>query len=239
MWERVAVDVAVMSVLGLGAYWARALDGKGSMVAALVGLAVVEFGGLYPFLAMLSFVILGVLATRYRFSEKARLGVAQSGNGVRSWGNVLGNGLPAVIFLAVEYLLHLDVFWAASFAAIATANGDTLASELGKVFGRTPRLITTLRPVEPGTNGAISLEGEVFALIGATVVALFALPLTTKMEVMLLAVILGGVIGVNLDSFIGATLEKEGITDNNSTNFLASLLGGFAGAGIFYLLGGV
>ncbi len=236
MWERIAVDVAVMAVLGLGAYRAKALDGRGSLAAALVGLAVVEFGGLYPFLAMLTFVVLGVMATKYRFSEKARMGVAQSGNGIRSWGNVLGNGLPAVIFLGIEYLVHRDAFWAASFAAIATANGDTLASELGKVFGRNPRLITNFKSAKPGTNGAISLAGEFFAFLGVLIIALFAISMTSHDFLMLFAVVIGGWIGVNLDSLIGATLENRGITNNNSTNFLASILGGLIGATVFYIL---
>ncbi len=51
---------------------------------------------------------------------------------------------------------------------------------------------------------------------------------------MLFAVVTGGWIGVNLDSLIGATLENRGITNNNSTNFLASLLGGLIGALVFY-----
>ncbi|ASI98503.1 DUF92 domain-containing protein [Thermococcus celer] len=236
MLEKVAVDVAVVAGLGVGAYIFRALDVKGTVAAALLGLLVMELGGFYPFLALLTFVILGVLATRYRFHEKSLLGAAQSRGGIRSWGNVLGNGLAALIFLTFEYFSRQDVFWAASFAAIATVNGDTLASELGKVFGKNPKLITTLKPVKPGVNGAISWAGELFALLGSVVIALLAIPLTKAKVTMLLAVTIGGFIGVNLDSLIGATLEKEGITDNNSTNFLASLFGGFIGAGLFHIL---
>jgi len=236
MLERAAVDIAVVAGLGFGSYRFKALDAKGALAAALLGLSVIELGGAYPFAALLTFVVLGVLATKYKFKEKAKLGAAQSRNGIRSWGNVLGNGLAAVIFLTFEYFSNMDVFWAASFAAIATANGDTLASELGKIFGKSPKLITTLKPVKPGTNGAVSWAGELFAFAGALIMALFALPVTSEKVIMLLAVTLGGFIGVNLDSLIGATLEKEGITNNNSTNFLASLFGGFVGAGLFYLL---
>jgi uncharacterized protein (TIGR00297 family) len=236
MLERAAVDIAVVAGLGFGSYRFKALDAKGALAAALLGLSVIELGGVYPFAALLTFVVLGVLATKYKFKEKAKLGAAQSRNGIRSWGNVLGNGLAAVIFLTFEYFSNMDVFWAASFAAIATANGDTLASELGKIFGKSPKLITTLKPVKPGTNGAVSWAGELFAFAGALIMALFALPVTSEKVIMLLAVTLGGFIGVNLDSLIGATLEKEGITNNNSTNFLASLFGGFVGAGLFYLL---
>ena len=236
MLERIAVDVAVVALMGFGSYRFKALDAKGTVAAAVLGLAVIELGGLYPFLAMLTFVIAGVLSTKYRFREKVELGAAQSRNGIRSWGNVLGNGLAAAIFLAFESLSRMDVFWAATFAAIATANGDTLASELGKVFGKSPRLITNLKPARPGTNGAVSWAGELFAFAGVLMIALFALPLTDYRTQMLLAVVMGGFIGVNLDSLIGATLENSGITDNNSTNFLASLLGGLLGAAFFYLI---
>jgi len=236
MIERLAVDIAAMAALGIGAYAVKALDRRGSIAAAVVGLLIVEFGGIYPLLAMLTFVVLGVFATRYRFNEKARLGVAQSGDGVRGLGNVLGNGLAAILFLFLEHLSMRDVFWAASFAAIATASGDTLASELGKVFGKRPRLITNLRPARPGTNGAVTLAGEFFALLGVLVVALFALPVTSYKVPMLVSVVVGGVIGVNVDSLVGATLENRGITDNNSTNFLASLVGGLVGAAVFLMI---
>jgi uncharacterized protein (TIGR00297 family) len=238
MLERLLIDGAVVAVLGLGSYRVKALDGKGATVATLLGLAVIELGGLYPFLALLTFVVLGVLATKYRYGEKVKLGLAQSNGGTRSTGNVLGNGFAALLFITLEFLVRRDVFWTATFASIATVNGDTLASELGKVFGRKPRLITNLQPAEPGTNGAVSLPGEFFALVGAFLIALFAIPLTEEWVRMLMAVTLGGFVGVNVDSLIGATLENRGITDNNSTNFLASLVGGLTGALTFILLGG-
>ncbi|WP_457741723.1 DUF92 domain-containing protein [Thermococcus sp.] len=238
MLLKILADSVVIFVLGIGSYIFRALDLKGSVSAVILGVLVMELGGIYPFLALLTFVIMGVLATKYRFRDKVKKGLAQANNGVRSWENVIGNGLATLLFLLWEHHTHMDAFWAATFASIATVNGDTLASELGKVFGKRPRMITNLQPAKPGTNGAVSIEGEVFALLGCLVIALFALPLTTHKAQMLLAVLLGGFIGVNLDSFIGATLENKGLTNNNSTNFLASLFGGLIGAGIFYALGG-
>ncbi|WP_394356118.1 DUF92 domain-containing protein [Thermococcus stetteri] len=236
MTLNIIADTITMILLGILAYKSHALDIKGSAAAVFLGMGVLVFGGMWTFLALLAFLVLGVLATKYRYDEKVRRGLAQSNNGTRSIGNVLGNGLAVLVFLLVEAVVKEDVFWAATFASIATVNGDTLASELGKVLGRRPRLITNLKPVKPGTNGAVSLQGEIIAIIGALIIALFALPLTTHTWEMLLAVTIGGFIGVNLDSLIGATLEEKGITDNNSTNFLASLLGGLIGAGLFYAL---
>ena len=45
-------------------------------------------------------------------------------------------------------------------ASLATKLSDTLASEVGKAYGKTCYLSTTLKRVPPGTEGAVSLEGH-------------------------------------------------------------------------------
>ncbi|NJF25459.1 DUF92 domain-containing protein [Thermococcus sp. Bubb.Bath] len=235
-----ALTAGSIFVLALGVVALRlhALDGRGAAGAVVLGIFLLWLGGVYPFLAMMVFLMIGVAATKYRFEEKVRRGFSSKSERVRGLGNVLGNGLAVVVFLVVEMITRQDIFWAATFSAIATVNGDTLASELGKVFGRRPRLITNLKPVKPGTNGGISLPGEFFALVGAALIVPFALPLTSHKLLMGAAIVVGGFVGVNLDSLIGATLENRGITDNNTTNFTASLLGGLVGALTFTALGG-
>jgi uncharacterized membrane protein len=44
--------------------------------------------------------------------------------------------------------------------------GDTLASELGILSSTPPILLTTLKPVPPGTNGALSLLGTAASIGG-------------------------------------------------------------------------
>ncbi|WP_175059161.1 TIGR00297 family protein [Thermococcus sp. 2319x1] len=228
--------VAVIALLGALAYKLKALDAKGTIAAALIGVMTIVFGGIFPFLALLTFVLLGVFATKYRLAEKVKKGIAQEGNGIRSWQNVLGNGLAAVIFLLIEYYTKQDLFWAATFSAIATANADTLASELGKIFGKAPKMITNLKPANVGENGAISWQGELIALIGAFIIGLFAVFLTPQKMEMLFAVTLGGFIGCNIDSLLGATLENKGVINNHHTNFLATIVGGIIGGVIFLSL---
>jgi uncharacterized protein (TIGR00297 family) len=233
--DSLAVGIIAIIILSVIAYKSRALDKLGTVASFVLGFLTLYLGGILPFLALVAFLITGVLATKYKFWDKVNLGFSSPNEKTRGIGNVLGNGLAVVLFLAAEVLTHQDTFWAATFSAIATVNGDTLASELGKVFGKRPRLITNLQPVKPGTNGGISLYGELFALAGSLMIVPFVLPLTIYKLPMVFAVTIGGFIGVNLDSFIGATLENKGITDNNSTNFLASFLGGLTGALLFKL----
>jgi len=235
MGSSAIVDFIVLGTLAVIAYSVKALDIKGIATAFLIGFAVLEFGGIYPFVALFLFMFLGILATKYRFDEKVRLGLAESHRGIRSWGNVLGNGLAAVIFVVLEHYFRMDMLWAAVFSSISTANADTLASELGKVLGKKPRMITNFKEAQPGTNGAVSLQGEMASLLGALVIAVLAVFVTPYKWQMLTAVTLGGFIGANIDSLVGATLENRGITNNDSTNFLATFFGGIFGALLFYL----
>lgn len=50
--------------------------------------------------------------------------------------------------------------------------GDTLASELGILSPTPPILITTLKPVPPGTNGAMSLGGTLASIAGGLIMGI-------------------------------------------------------------------
>jgi uncharacterized protein (TIGR00297 family) len=55
-------------------------------------------------------------------------------------------------------------------ASLATAAADTVASEIGQLFGRRAFLPTTLKRVPVGTEGAISVEGTAAGAAAAAVV---------------------------------------------------------------------
>ncbi|WP_083755784.1 DUF92 domain-containing protein [Pyrococcus horikoshii] len=227
--------IIVIPFLGYLAYKVKALDKKGSLIAILLGYAIIILGGYLPFLALLTFLIAGTLATRIKWNEKNALGLNE--DVYRSVGNVLGNGLAPLLFLILEVLAEKDWGWAGVFSAIATANADTLASEIGKAFGKNPIMITTFRRAKVGESGAVSLVGEIVALLGALMIGIFAMFSSYNKFEMLLSVTIAGFLGSNIDSLVGATLERRGYLDNNGTNFVATLLGGVIGILMFLIVG--
>ncbi len=63
--------------------------------------------------------------------------------------------------------------WEAAYAgALAAANADTWATEIGRLSRSAPRMITTGRRAEPGVSGAITPLGTTASLGGALVIGL-------------------------------------------------------------------
>ena len=92
----------------------------------------------------------------------------------------------------------------------ACSCADTFASEFGVLSRRRPLLLSTLKPVPRGTDGAISLEGTLAALLGGAIIGLTAAfdPFLNGSSVFcVLKYSLVGFIGSMLDSAFGCFLQ--------------------------------
>ena len=116
--------------------------------------------------------------------------------------------------LLIPFFPRETVILAAFLGAVATANADTLATEIGLLNPSDPRLITDLRRIVPaGTSGGISLFGELATLFGALVVGIVAglLGMTGNpgwpLAVLIGTTMMAGLVGCSVDSIIGATVQ--------------------------------
>src|SRR5262245_59276486 len=149
------------------------------------------------------------------------LGIAEERGGRRGAGNAIGNTGVAAAAAVLAITTHGEAAAMVAFVAALTAGGsDTIASEIGKAWGRHTVLLATLRPVPPGTSGAVSLEGTAAGLVGALVLALAGIALGLVPAHALAAVVIGATIGSFAESLLGATLEGPGIVNNDVLNFL-------------------
>jgi uncharacterized protein (TIGR00297 family) len=121
---------------------------------------------------------------------------------------------------------------------MATATADTLASEIGSTYRGQPRMITTLKKVKAGTDGAVSLLGEAAALFGSVSIAAVAIVLGVfgpGVWTAFTLTVLGGFLGTNLDSVLGATFQQRKWLTNEGVNFFATLAGGAISMLLYYL----
>lgn len=230
--EKMVIALVFSFFLGVLAYRAKIADVSALLSAALLGVLIIVFSKLSWFLLLLTFFILGGGFTRYKYAYKESIGIAQAKDGVRSYENVFSNSTAALV-LAIAYGVFpehsLPIIYA-YMGTVATATGDTLASEIGTTAKGRPRMITTLKLSEPGVDGAVSLLGEFAAIFGSAVIGVLAYLLGVSDNFILTVLIttVGGFFGTNMDSFLGATLQKRGVLSNSGVNFVAT----FAGAGI-------
>jgi uncharacterized protein (TIGR00297 family) len=184
---------------------------------------------------MLSFFILGSLATKYKFEYKKRIGVEQGKGGAMGYRNVFSNGIVAAAAAILFGVFQQPVFIVMYVGAVATATADTLASEIG-VTGGIPYMITTLKKVPVGTNGGVTLRGEAVAFLGGLIISLVALVLNVITVQMVVVCTLAGFVGTNIDSLVGATLENRGFLGNAGTNLLATIGGGLCAVLLFLFI---
>lgn len=203
----------------------------GMLSGVFLALLTVILGDYGWFAVLISFFAIGGLSSKFRYEEKRHRGLAQENEGARGSGNVLANSavaLVAVLGAAASARIGLpeSLFQFAFTGAIAAAMSDTLSSEIGGLFD-TPRLITTLEPVPPGTDGGITWQGELAGIVGAGIVAAIAFGFFELSLIGASVIVLSGVVGMTVDSLLGATVEGT-LLDNMSVNFLATLAASIA-----------
>lgn len=225
---RLGVGLVVTVLLGYVAYALGTASVPGMLTGVLLALLAIVLGGYGWFALLITFFGVGGLSSKFRYDEKARRGIAEANNGARGSGNVLANSAVALVAVlvfaasdSVGIPRELPLF--AFAGSVATALADTLSSEFGGLFD-SPRLVTTFERVDPGTDGAVTWQGELAGVVGAGVIAAIA-GLFFDLELATTAIVLvGGVVGMTADSVLGATLEGDRL-DNQGVNLLATLAG--------------
>jgi uncharacterized protein (TIGR00297 family) len=212
----VLIGGTVCTALALGAWRAHILDTGGAITAFLIGFVAFVFpsDGWKWFVILLVFLSVSSYMTHYKYQAKRKKGFAQEKGGARGWPNVAANGAVAGLLVLFTPLFPRGPLLAAFLGAIATANADTLATEIGLLNPTDPRLITDLRKVVPaGTSGGISILGELATLFGALVIGIAAglLGMTGNPSwswgVLIGATMIAGLAGCSVDSVIGATVQ--------------------------------
>jgi len=205
--------------------------------------------GLIPLIILFA---LTFAATRMGRAKKARAGLAESRRGrsaaqvianlsvaalcgplfemaLIGWSYRNGSGITAAWIFATIKVMCL--------AAMVEATADTVSSEIGQGFGGRPVMITTMRRVEAGTDGAVTVLGSCAGVMGGAMVAIAGGWAMHLHAAAVMVALVAGVCGLFFDSLVGATLERRGWLGNDLVNFASTIFAaGLAGVGYRWLM---
>jgi uncharacterized protein (TIGR00297 family) len=195
------------------------LTTAGAIAAAAVGGTVFAATGLPGGILLASFFLSGSVLTYWGNGERGTgNGGTTTGNGERGTGNsawksvrgrtarqVIANGGWAAVGAAMVGL-GSSSGWAVLAGALAAAQGDTWATEIGARSRRLPRLLTTWREVPAGTSGGITLLGSAAGVTGAAGIGVLGMVLGLPVAVGVAAT-MAGTLGLFSDSVLGASAQ--------------------------------
>ncbi|MBI3241478.1 MAG: DUF92 domain-containing protein [Chloroflexi bacterium] len=217
MLTQLALGIALAAIIGYLGYRRRALSGSGVAGAIITGGLLFGLGGLPGAALLLAFFISSSALSRFKETQKESLVEKFSKGSQRDLGQALANGGVAALCIVGWAATQHPAWWVACAAALAAANADTWATELGVLGKSPPRLITGGQTVEVGTSGGVSAWGTLAALAGSLLIALTALiaifldpsllSLRSSALTLLLTLTLSGLAASLFDSLLGATVQ--------------------------------
>jgi uncharacterized protein (TIGR00297 family) len=242
--------VFVFGAFGISIFFAltvfalRAATGPAAACGAMICLLLIIWTGSNPgsllHTALIPLILLFALtfvATRMGRQRKATAGLAEARKG-RNAAQIIANlGAPAALSSllgiggSLGWTFHTvtpHLTGAVALAALAEATADTVSSEIGQAYGGSPVMLTTLRRVEPGTDGAISLLGTAAGIAAGAVIVLAGW-WTLQLEIHEASIaFLAACAGLFFDSLLGATVERRGWLGNDLVNFTSTLFAALA-----------
>lgn len=220
---RLAIAGGVTVGFALLARVLRGVDRSGMIAGAAACFLLFAGAGPSGFAVLASLFLLTWISTQFGYRHKQALGVAERVDGRNAWqvlANLAVSALGSLAFAATGNRAWMF----ASVAALAEAATDTVASEIGQTRGHTAVLITSWKPVAVGTDGGITIAGTLAGTAAGVLIATAAAGSGIVPRAQLWIPAAAGFVGMLVDSFLGATLQRRGTMNNEAVNFFGTVV---------------
>jgi uncharacterized protein (TIGR00297 family) len=223
------------SLLGVAAVAPKKLLTPAGLAHAWVlGVLIWVCLGWQGYLLVMFYFLAGSSVTFIGKAQKEELGIAEARSGARGPGNVWGSALVGaicaigVLYLTVQqqHVNWIPLLLLGFVASFCTKLSDTCGTEIGKAYGQRTFLITTLKAVPRGTEGAISLEGTVAGVVGSIAIAVVGWAVGLISPIGILYCAIAAFVATTVESLIGATIEdKIPFLTHDVVNIVNTLIG--------------
>ena len=242
--EHTTFELIISLILCIGlaviSYWYQILDARGAIASFAVGLIIAVFANIYWLITLICFLVITFAVTVIEFKYKIAHGVAQGRHGERGVASVMANGSILTFIAVFRFQLGYPIAGILFITSISVAASDSFANEIGVLSNKTYLITNLSKRVHPGTNGGVSILGQGAALLGASIPAIIGwfiisefnsdiFQITTLAQMPMSAYtlflpIIIGFVGCQIDSILGATLQRQKLISNDDVNFISIML---------------
>jgi len=178
---------------------------SGAYAVFFLAVFIYGFGELKWTIPILSFFILSSLISRINRKYKHDVESVTEKSFVRDHIQIFANGGVALILVVLNFFLNSGLLFVLFVSSIAAVCADTWATEIGTITKNTTIYILTLKKIEQGLSGGISVLGTVGGILGAFVISLIGKIWSGKRYFLVIAA--AGFVGSLVDSILGASIQ--------------------------------
>ncbi len=208
------VGFAGALVIVVAAYLFKSLSLSGAIGALAIGTIIFGSGGIQFAIPLLFFFISSSFLSKIKTAPKKNALIYSEKTGPRDVWQILANGGVGAV-CSIIFLISGSPFWFFPYlASICEATADTWASEIGTLSPIKPISIVTLKKIETGQSGGVTILGIIASAAGSgatMLVSFLILSVTGNHSAISLPLWLGaanaGFAGSIMDSILGGSIQ--------------------------------
>jgi uncharacterized protein (TIGR00297 family) len=202
--------IILASIISFFSYRYKFLSKGGTAALFFLAILIYGFGGWKFTLPVLVFFLFSSLITKVRKKRNPLIETYFEKTGERDHFQVFANGGFALVIVVLNYFYSSELFYIVYVSSIASVCADTWATETGTLSENKTVNILTLKRIEQGMSGGISLAGTVGSYFGALVIAATSL-LWIESDYLLVLIVISfaGLFGSFIDSILGASVQVQ------------------------------
>jgi uncharacterized protein (TIGR00297 family) len=221
LWVQILAQVFSIAV-GLLSYKKKSVSISGLIALLFISSVFIWLNQISLLLILFYMFASSSFLTHFGKSQKSALYIVEAKSGPRDYVQAIANlGIATVLICIYQYNTHPAIL-TAIMGSVAAANADSWSSEIGGLSKGKVYLITTLRTVQKGISGGVTLVGTIGGIAGSLFISAAAIATLSWMSsyianwsLLFIASFLAGVFGFILDSYLGAIFQSLYINKTN------------------------
>ena len=202
--EVVLITSPLLAIVAVGSKSMTSAAGVSSFILfALVGFYGEGFMPIgFIFLLFLVSTIVGIVSKKLDKNNNS-----EHKKESRKAKQIIAVGLFGIISLVLYFYTEKEIFNYIFFLSFVEQFADSMASDIGRLTKRKNLNIITLKPVEKGISGGVSILGTICALLGSLILMLVPLVFNVISFKFYIAIVVLAFIGTVVDSILGALIQ--------------------------------